>query len=144
MADIETEFGALRTTLRIFCAIPFLTGAVDMIGGAKFLAATGAHLPPPSVADPLLNNQMGFWGGIWFGFGIILWYASGRLRAEPVLLHLLIGVLFLSGVGRVLSVALHGWTEPVLTAAMLLELLGPMIIWWWHRRLVLGTQTRPV
>ncbi len=132
----EPGFGALRTVLRVFCIIPFLTGAVDMIGGAKFLASTGAHLPPESIADPLLNNQMGFWGGIWFGFGITLWYASGRLRGQPMLLRILLGVLFLSGIGRALSVALHGWTAPVLTGAMLLELIGPAIILPWHTRAV--------
>ena len=132
----EPGFGALRVTLRIFCVIPFVTGAVDMIGGAKFLAATGANLPPQSIADPLLNNQMGFWGGIWFGFGITLWYASARLRTDPALLRILLGVLFLSGVGRAISVAFHGWTVPVLTAAMLLELIGPALIWLWHARLL--------
>ena len=133
---VEPGFGALRTTLRIFCVIPFLTGAVDMVGGAKFLAATGAHLALPAITDPLLNNQMGFWGGIWFGFGITLWYAGARLRTEPTLLRILLGVLFLSGIGRAISVALHGWTVPVLTGAMALELLGPAIVWPWHAQLL--------
>ncbi len=51
-----------------------------------------------SVAgDPVLNSQVGFWGAIWFGIGIILWRASSHLQDEVDLFRLLCGAMALSG-----------------------------------------------
>jgi len=64
------------------------------------LTVGGARLE--SVAhDPVLNSQVGFWGAIWFGYGIILWRTSSNLRDEAGLFRLLCGILVLSGLARV-------------------------------------------
>lgn len=128
----DQGFGALPIVLRLFCLLPFLTGAADLIWGTKILELGGAVLPQQVISDPTFNNQVKFWGAIWFGYGAALWWTSSRLRSDTVMFRILIGTLFLSGLGRALSVFLYGWSGTPLTAAMTIELLGPMILWFWH------------
>lgn len=114
---------ALRMAVRALCTMPFVTGAVDIVDGVGLLALAGARLE--SVAnDPVLNSQVGFWGAIWLGFGIILWRASSHLRDEADLLRLLCGTVVLSGLARLGSAFAHGLPGPVLTIAMSRELIA--------------------
>ena len=71
----------LKMVVRALCIIPFVTGVIDIVNGVGLLTFASAFLE--SIAsDPILNSQVGFWGTIWFGLGIILWRASSRLRDE--------------------------------------------------------------
>ncbi len=143
MAELDTEqklvevprFWTLTLVLRVFCVIPFLTGLADLFGGAAFLRTAGATLPNASVSDAVLNNQIKFWGVIWFGYGLSLWWASSDPRGRSGLLHILFGTLFFSGLGRALAVYRYGWASPVLTGAMGLELIGSAIFLMWLQRL---------
>ena len=121
----------LRLAIRAFCLLAFLTGAIDMFAGVHLLIVGGAHLE--SVAgDAVLNSQVGFWGAIWFGFGLILWRASTRLREEAGLLRILCAIIALSGLARLGSAVAHGLPGPVLTGAMILELVAGVGFLVWH------------
>lgn len=137
---------ALKTAVRALCIIPFVTGATDIVNGVSLLTLGGAHLE--SVAnDPVLNSQVGFWGAIWFGFGIILWRASSHLRDEVDLFRLLCGTLALSGLARLGAAFTYGLPGPVLTAAMSVELIAGAGFLLWHasalRRPDLTAATQP-
>lgn len=125
-------FGALTIVLRVFCVIPFLTGAADLFGGVKFLQTAGATVSGSERVDPILNNQIKFWGAIWFGYGLSLWWASYDVRGRSTLVRILLATLFLSGLGRALSVYEFGWASVVLTGAMALELIGAPALVLWH------------
>ena len=121
----------LKIAVRLFCVVPFLTGALDMLNGLALLVTAGApmaHL----VRDPVLNSQVRFWGAIWFGFGIVLWRASAHLASEPVLFRLLCCIIGLSGVCRLASAFLFGLPGPILTGAMALELVACAGFLAWH------------
>lgn len=122
---------ALKIAVRTLCIIPFVTGVVDIVNGVGLLTFAGARLE--GVAnDPVLNSQVGFWGAIWFGFGIILWRASSHLRDEVDLFRLLCGTIALSGLARVGSAFAYGLPGPVLTVAMTVELIAGMGFLLWH------------
>ena len=121
----------LKIAVRALCIIPFVTGVIDIINGVGLLAFGGAHLE--SVAsDPVLNSQVGFWGAIWFGFGVILWRASSHLRDEVGLFRLLCGTIALSGLARLGAAFAYGLPGPVLTVAMAVELTAGMGFLFWH------------
>lgn len=122
---------ALKTAVRVFCVIPFLTGLADIVDGAGLLTLAGAQLGP-AAGDPVLNNQIGFWGAIWFGFGVILWRASSHLRDEADLFRLLCGILVLSGLARLGAAMAHGFPGPELAVAMAVELAGGVGLLLWH------------
>ena len=117
--------------VRALCIVPFVTGVVDIVDGVGLLAFAGARLE--SVAnDPVLNSQVGFWGAIWLGFGVILWRASSHLRDEANLFRLLCGTIALSGLARLSSAFAHGLPGPVLMIAMSVELVAGAGFLFWH------------
>ena len=121
---------ALRMAVRVLCIIPFVTGIADIINGVGLLTVAGARLEGV-VRDPVLNSQIGFWGAIWFGFGIVLWRASSHLRDEADVFRLLCGTIALSGLARLGAAIAYGLPGPVLTAAMAVELIaGPGFLLW--------------
>ena len=122
---------ALKLAVRTLCLIPFVTGAIDIVNGVGLLTFGGAHLEGVA-SDPVLNSQVGFWGAIWFGFGIILWRASTHLRDEAALFRLLCGTIALSGLARLGSAFAYGLPGPVLTVAMMVELTAGIGFLFWH------------
>ncbi len=121
----------LKWAVRTLCVIPFVTGIADVTNGVGLLNLAGAHLQ--SVAtDPVLNSQIGFWGAIWLGFGVILWRASSHLRDEAGVFRLLFGTLVLSGLARLGSALAYGLPGLSLTVAMLVEIIGGAGFLFWH------------
>ena len=125
--------------VRALCIIPFVTGVIDILDGVGLLILGGARLE--SVArDPILNSQVGFWGAIWLGFGVILWRASAHLRDEADLFRLLCGTVALSGVARLGAAFAYGLPGPVLTAAMVVELTAGVGFLLWHASALRGPE----
>ena len=124
---------ALRLVVRVFCLLPFATGALDLVRGASYLRSGGAVIPDPAAADPVLNSQVKFWGAIWLGFGLTLWRTTSDLRANAGLFRLLMGILVLSGTGRATAAIQFGRPGRALEGAMALELVGVPLLLLWHR-----------
>ena len=122
--------------LRVFCAIPFLTGLADLIGGTSLFKAAGIPMPPEVASDPFLNSQIKFWGAIFFGYGAMLWWAAGDIRGRAQTLQLLLATMVLAGFGRALSLALYGSPGVLLDGALVLEVVGFPLIWLYHRRIL--------
>lgn len=136
--------GGIKLASRALCVLAFVTGLVDMFAGIPLLIAGGGRLT--SVAgDPVLNSQIGFWGAIWFGFGIVLWRTSGRLRAEAGLFRILCGIILLSGLARLVAALSYGLPGGALTTAMVVEIVGGAGLFLWHaavlRRYRIGETT---
>ena len=117
--------------VRTLCVVPFATGIADIINGVGLLTFAGARLEGVA-SDPILNSQIGFWGAIWFGFGVILWRASSHLQDEVDLFRLLCGTIALSGLARLGSAFAYGLPGPVLTVAMAVELIAGTTFLFWH------------
>ena len=122
---------ALKMAVRALCIVPFVTGVVDMLDGVGLLIWGGARLEDVA-RDPVLNSQIGFWGAIWLGFGIVLWRASAHLREEADLFRLLCGTIALSGLARLGAAFAYGLPGPVLTFAMAVELSAGVGFLFWH------------
>ena len=121
----------LTLAVRLFCVVAFVTGGLDLVDGMDLLVSAGAPVERVA-ADPVLNSQVRFWGAIWFGFGLVLWRTSSRLRAEAGLFRLLCAVIALSGLARLASALLYGLPGAILTGAMILELAAAAGFAVWH------------
>ena len=121
----------LKLATRLLCILAFVTGIVDMFAGVRLLIAGGGNLAGVA-ADPVLNSQVGFWGAIWFGFGIILWRTSARLREEAGLFRILCGITALSGLARLGAAFAYGLPGGVLTTAMIVEIGAGAGLYLWH------------
>jgi hypothetical protein len=77
-----------------------------------------------------VDSRERFYNAIFAGYGVA-WIAAARrtpIRATDV--RWLAGILFLGGVGRILSILVHGqphWFQLPLTA---IELVGPPVVFW--------------
>ncbi len=93
----------LATVVKIFCLVPFITGAADLVDGVALLKAAGSPIDGEIRTDPIMNSQVRFWGAIWFGYGILLWRTTSDLRKDADLFRILCAILALSGLGRFVS-----------------------------------------
>lgn len=139
--DGDDTMRRLKLAVRVLCILAFATGALDMVAGVKLLNLGGARLD--SVAsDPVLNSQIGFWGAIWFGFGIVLWRTSADLRTEASLFRILCGIIALSGLARLGAAFTYGFPGPALTAAIVVEIGGGLGLFVWHAAALTGAPPR--
>jgi Domain of unknown function (DUF4345) len=125
---------ALTILVRILCFIPFATGALDLVLGAKAFSPLGTQISTEALADPSLNSQIRFFGAIWLGFGCLLWHSSSDLKTHATWFRLMGFTLVLSGVGRLISWIQFGVPVTPFIGATLVELLliPCLLLWHWH------------
>jgi Domain of unknown function (DUF4345) len=121
----------LQIVLGILGLIPILTGALDLMLGASALNIFGAAVSPDVLNNVVIDSQIRFLGAIWLGVGIVLYWALPAIEKQTTLFRLLIGSIFLGGIGRSISAFSVGTPPNHLIAATVIELIGmPLIILW--------------
>jgi hypothetical protein len=120
---------ALQITMTVLGAIPVITGILTMFGLDDPLYAS-AH-PSPNA---LLDSNLRFFGGLWLGLGLAVWWLIPSIEKRGSLFRILWGMIFIGGVGRALSMIFAGLPPAPFIGFTLLELLGaPLIILWQYR-----------
>jgi hypothetical protein len=121
----------LQIVLGVLGLIPILTGGLDLTLGASALNIAGASISPEVLNNAVLDSQTRFLGAIWFGIGIVLYWMLPSIEKQTTLLRLLMGGIFLGGIGRLTSAFLVGIPPNHFIAATALELIGmPLLILW--------------
>jgi Domain of unknown function (DUF4345) len=121
----------LQTVLAILGLIPILTGGLDLILGARSLRVVGSSMPLGNLNDVVLDSQIRFLAAIWFGVGIILYWVIPSIDKQTTLFRLLMGGIFLGGIGRMSSAVLVGIPPVQFIAVIVLELIGvPILVLW--------------
>jgi hypothetical protein len=114
-------------TLRILMLV---TGLACVLIGAYHLLLGVASVPGEEAAGATVDSRERFYNAVFLGYGAA-WIAAARqapIRSTHV--RWLAGVLFLGGLGRILSILVHGqphWFQLPLTA---IELIGPPVLYW--------------
>lgn len=88
--------------------IPVITGALNVVMGIQAQGLIGALLSVEGFHDPLLNSQMRFYGAIWIGWGVLLYVCLKDLHKYASLLKGAYLIVFVGGVGRVVSLVQFG------------------------------------
>ena len=102
----------------------FLFSAIAMAGGAlQFVVGQ------PDTS-PRLDNVHRFMAGVYFGTGLICFWAAWTIRQQGTLVDLLALGVFLAGTGRLLSIAKVGLPKPaaVWLGYLVPELVLPIVI----------------
>jgi hypothetical protein len=123
-------------TCRALSAIPLITGLLGIALGLSQLVAVGVAIPEDVIRNASIDNQWRFFGVVWTGYAALIWYATSDIKRHWTLLRILLLILALSGAGRALSVALTGWPIPPFIGAMMLELIGMPLLYFWARALI--------
>jgi uncharacterized protein YjeT (DUF2065 family) len=120
----------LQIATRLLGAIPVLTGIITMFGLSDPIYAA-AKIP----ANALLDSNLRFFGGVWLGLGLALYWLIPSIERQTVLFRVLWGMIFLGGIGRSLSIIFLGWPPLPFVGFTALEIIGAPFFIWWQARL---------
>ena len=113
-----------------------LLGTIPVAAG--LLGMMGVHDPVyVAVGVPrivLLDTNLRFFSGVWVGVGLALWWLIPTIERQTVLFRVLWGMIFIGGIGRLLSMIMLGWPPVAFVAFTAIEIVGaPLFIWWQFR-----------
>lgn len=118
----------LPRTLKVCSVFAVATGSLDLCLGTSVLGGSQVFapgLPNTAIAD----SQIRFFGSVWAGYGVMMWWTSNDLKTRQVPLALLGGICFVAGLGRLASSFKHGFGAEWVRVAMWAELLGPGVLY---------------
>ncbi|MER7521215.1 DUF4345 domain-containing protein [Streptomyces sp. NPDC126499] len=117
----------MAKTLRVFA---WTMGLACVAIGLLHVFGGNAAIPGEADAGPTVDSLGRFLGAIFTGYGLVWLWA---VRQDPVparVVRWLAAVFLLGGLGRLLSVAVHGWPHWFQIALTVIELVFPPI-WFW-------------
>jgi hypothetical protein len=119
----------LQITTAVLALIPIATGIVGLSGVNDGLYA---KLALPS--DPLLDSNMRFFSGVWLGLGLSILWLVPRIDGQGPLFRAIWTMIFVGGIGRLMSMVSIGAPPLPFVGFTLLEIVGaPLFIWWQWR-----------
>jgi hypothetical protein len=110
--------------------IPIATGLLGLLGVADpFYVAAGV---PPIV---MLDSNLRFFSGVWLALGLALYWLIPKIERQTVLFRVLWAMIFVGGIGRLLSMAMLAWPPVPFVAFTALEIVGAPLFIVWQTRL---------
>jgi Domain of unknown function (DUF4345) len=127
---------ALQIIMALLAIIPVVTGLLGLLGVEDpYYAAAGV---PPIV---LLDTNLRFYSGVWLGLGLALYWLIPRIETQSVLFRAIWAMIFVGGIGRLLSMMLLASPPFAFVAFTALEIVGaPLFILWQFRVSKLRTE----
>jgi hypothetical protein len=120
---------SLQITTFLLGLIPLITGLVTMFGVNDPIYA-GGNVP----ALPLLDSNLRFFGGVWFGLGVAMLWIVPNVEIKTDMFRLIWGAIFIGGVGRVISMGVVGMPPLPFVGFTILEVIGaPLFVFWQSR-----------
>jgi hypothetical protein len=120
----------LQITTAILGAIPALSGIAGLFGLSDPIYVS-AGLP----ANALLDSNLRFFNGMWLGLGLALYWLIPTIEKQTVLFRVLWGMIFLGGIGRLISMLFLSWPPVPFIGFTALEIIGAPIFIAWQARL---------
>ena len=120
----------LQIATAILGAVPVFTGLIGMLGVNDPLYAA-LHLPH----DATLDSNMRFFSGVWLGLGLSVWWLVPRIATETALFRAVWLMIFLGGVGRLVSLLAVGLPLLPFVGFTALEIVGAPLFVWWQQKL---------
>ncbi|MGH7298701.1 MAG: DUF4345 domain-containing protein [Polyangiaceae bacterium] len=120
---------ALQVTMALLALIPVATGVVGLLGLRDPLYVRSGVVP-----NVVLDSNLRFFAGVWLGVGLSLFAILPRIERHGPLFRALWGMIFLGGVGRVVSIVDAGMPSAPFLGVLALELLGAPLFVLWQRR----------
>ena len=128
----------LQIATAILALVPIITGLIGLTGLSDPLYAA-LNLPH----DATLDSNLRFYSGVWLGVGLAAAWIVPRIERETTLFRALWLMIFLGGIGRLLSLTIAGMPFAPFVGFTALEILGaPLFVWWQGRVAAASSATR--
>ena len=116
----------LQIAMAILGLIPIATGIIGLFGLSDPIYANSG-IP----ANAILDSNLRFFAGVWLGLGVALYWLIPRIEQHTVLFRVLWGMVFIGGLGRLLSMIFLALPPIPFIGFTALEIIGaPFFIWW--------------
>ena len=119
----------LQVASAILAAIPVVTGIIGLLGTSDPLYELKGQ------PDVLLDSNLRFFGGLWLGLGIAMYWLVPRIDTQTVLFRALWGMIFLGGIGRLISMLAVAAPPIPFIGFTVLEIVGAPLLVLWQARL---------
>ena len=119
----------LQVASAILAAIPVVTGIIGLLGTSDPLYELKRQ------PDVLLDSNLRFFGGLWLGLGIAMYWLVPRIDTQTVLFRALWGMIFLGGIGRLISMLAVAAPPIPFIGFTVLEIVGAPLLVLWQARL---------
>ncbi len=124
----------LQIATAILALVPIITGLIGLTGLSDPLYAA-LNLPH----DATLDSNLRFYSGVWLGVGLAAAWTVPRIERETTLFRALWLMIFLGGLGRLLSLATTGMPFAPFVGFTALEILGAPFFVWWQTKIATGS-----
>ncbi|PJZ46579.1 DUF4345 domain-containing protein [Leptospira brenneri] len=116
---------------RILQILFFLVFLIGLSGGiTNLIKGVSLILPEGTAVTPYADNVYRYLAGILLGAGLIALWVAVTIRKQGDLIYVMGAAVFISGIGRVISMTTVGIpTETRLYVYVVLELSLPIVIW---------------
>ncbi|MEW1638159.1 DUF4345 domain-containing protein [Streptomyces sp. NPDC093801] len=115
---------------RVLRTLTELMGWSCVLIGLSHVALGNAAIPGAGSAGATVDSWGRFMGAAFAGYGLA-WLWAARQRPVPArAVRWLAGVFLLGGLGRLLSLAVHGWPHWFQIALAVIELGLPPVFFW--------------
>jgi hypothetical protein len=119
-----------------------LLGSIAVAAGSAGILLGPVLGPDTAPVGPDVDSEYRFLSAIWLSWGLALWWSSRRLHARVAVTRVLLLAAVAGGLARLVSALVVGWPNPVLRAALAVELLVVPAVVLWHAHAV-RESTRP-
>ncbi|MFF3276593.1 DUF4345 domain-containing protein [Streptomyces chrestomyceticus] len=115
---------------RVLRVLTQLMGWACAAIGLFHVALGNAAIPGAGSAGATVDSWGRFMGAVFVGYGLA-WLWAARQRPIPArAVRWLAGIFLLGGVGRLLSLAVHGWPQWFQIVLAVIEIaLPPVLVW---------------
>jgi hypothetical protein len=120
---------SLQIVMGLLAFIPVATGLLGLLGVEDpFYVAAGV----PRIV--ILDTNLRFYSGVWLGLGLALYWMIPSIEKQTIPFRGIWAMIFIGGIGRLLSMLLLAWPPSSFVAFTALEIVGaPLFIWWQSR-----------
>jgi len=123
----------LPNILRTVGVLITLVAVLHLLLGPQAEVMLGSGISEISLADATLDSQNRFYGVAFFLYGVILIYCASDIGRYRDILNITIGVFFLAGLARIVSIIIAGWPTWPVVILLVAELLLPPTLFVWIR-----------
>jgi hypothetical protein len=115
-------------------ALVTLFGIVCILIALAHIVAGPASIPGGGEVNATTDSEERFYAAMFLGFGAALIWCSRDLRGRARLFDALLLIFFIGGIARVISVLQFGLPHPLFTFLGAVELVLPLLLWWWRKQ----------